>query len=156
MIVDKHKTIQEYLKNLSKYQCNFNIYNSSVVVVNITFPHGWTILESDDAEVRITQSETKTGEYFFYSDITVEFERLFKVIENIIEFNFDAINKKKLFTLKVDELVNLFDSNDLETLETLVFTFKKKKKVPKKRKEKVICLPAVIYNQETTKNDDIS
>jgi hypothetical protein len=64
----------------------------------------------------------------------IGFDKVFDAIEYNITFNEEAQAKVSLLKQKIEELKDLFESEDIEILKTLEFKYKKKKtKTPKKQ-----------------------
>ena len=85
--------------------------------------------------------------WFYYAQAdTVDMEMIFDLIEETIEMNESVRLKIELLKSKVEELKVLFDTEPLNKLERLEFTFKpeigekskSKRKYNKKKKEDVV------------------
>jgi hypothetical protein len=68
----------------------------------------------------------------------VGFDKVFDAIEYNIQFNQEAQAKVNLLRTKVEELKTIFETEDIETLKTLEFKYKQKKKPKTNKKNKDI------------------
>lgn len=117
---------QEKIINLSEYKLGFNIYNG-YTIINITYPKEWSVIKPDNKDITFAQDEVHTETYFYSAPITCDMSVIFNCIEATIEFNKEMEKKIALFQEKQKELQNIFIEESYETLESLTFSFKKKK-----------------------------
>lgn len=137
--------LQEKIIGLSEYKLGFNIYNG-YTIISITFPKEWSVIKPDSKDITFAQDEVKTDTYFYSAPITCDMSIIFDSIEATIIFNNEMERKIELFQEKQKELQNLFIEESYETLETLTFSFKKKKEkknnkkthIPKEEKVNVV------------------
>lgn len=121
--------IKERIKKLGIYFDNLNISSeNNIIYVHVKFPKGWGCSEvtEHNFNVKCVQDEIP-GYFYFYADIEVGFDKVFDSIEYNIQFNEEAQAKVELLKIKVEELKNIFEEEDIETLKTLEFKVKKKK-----------------------------
>jgi hypothetical protein len=117
--------LEEKLKELSRFDIGFEI-KQGFYHVFLKFKDGWEIIPSDNEYVQ-TVSKNGVCHYVAKTDY-VMIEDLFKAIDATIDYNEEIEKKIELFTLKTNELREIFAIEDLETLETIQFKYKKKKK----------------------------
>lgn len=127
--------LNERIERTKPYFLQFNVIaEEDAIYVVARFPQNWTI--PDRAALKNTYkvetapmnngicfaTETKNGE-----------ECVFDALDYVINFNKCVAERKELLIAKVNELKNLFATEDLEKLKTLTFAFDKpKKKINKK------------------------
>lgn len=129
--------IKERIKKLGAYFNNLNISSeNNIIYVHVKFPKGWGCSEvtEHNFNVKCVQDEIP-GYFYFYADIEVGFDKVFDAIEYNIQFNEEAQIKVNLLRDKVEELKNIFEKENIETLKTLEFKVKKKKETKVKRKK---------------------
>jgi preprotein translocase subunit SecF len=129
--------IKERIKKLGTYFNNLNISSeNNIIYVHVKFPKGWGCSEvtEHNFNVKCVQDEIP-GYFYFYADIEVGFDKVFDSIEYNIQFNEEAQAKVELLKIKVEELKNIFEEEDIETLKTLEFKVKKKKETKVKKKK---------------------
>lgn len=127
--------IQDRLIKLAPYNPGFNLY-SGQIIIHVTYKPNWRVLESYDEAVKIARDDNNQYQYFYYASTETDFNRIFDVIDTTVKFNNEAELKRQLLVQKVNELQKLFESEDLEVLQTLEFKIKKKK--VRTKKEKVV------------------
>lgn len=130
--------IKERIKKLGAYFNNLNISSeNNIIYVHVKFPKGWGCSEvtEHNFNVKCVQDEIP-GYFYFYADIEVGFDKLFDAIEFNIKFNEEVQAKVELLKCKIEELKDLFEIEDIETLKTLEFKYKKKKEKNSKSKIK--------------------
>lgn len=118
--------VQDRLIKLSPYNPGFNLY-SGQIIIHVTYKPNWRILESYDEAVKIARDDNGQYTYFYYASSDTDFNRIFDVIDTTVKFNNEAELKRQLLVQKINELQTMFESEDLETLQTLEFKMKKKK-----------------------------
>ena len=119
--------LQDKIISLSEYKLGFNIY-SGHTIINITFPKEWSVIKPENDEITFAQDEVNTDVYFYSAPITFDMKHIFDSIESTIEFNKEMEKKIALFQEKQKELQSIFIDESYETLQTLTFSFKKKRK----------------------------
>ena len=132
--------IQERIKNISEYFVGMQMSTEdNVVYVRTRFPDKWVISEllEDNFNVRGIQDK-KNNTQFFFTNIENGFDVVFDAIDFTIQMNKSALERLELFKEKVEELKELFDSEEIEKLRRLEFTFKKQEKKSRKKKVAVV------------------
>lgn len=128
--------IQDRIKNISEYFIGMQMSTEdNVVYVRTRFPEKWVISEllEDNFKVRGIQDK-KNNTQFFFTGIENGFDAVFDAIDFTIQMNKSALERLDLFKEKVEELKELFDSEDIEKLRRLEFVFKKPEKKQRKKK----------------------
>ena len=130
--------IQERINNLGDYFKGMQVSSENgIIYVTVAFPRGWACSEvtEHNFNVKAVQDENP-GVFFFFTDMTVGFDKIFDAIEYNIKFNEEAQAKVNLLREKIEELRNIFETEDINVLKTLEFKYKKKTiKTPKPKKE---------------------
>lgn len=127
--------IQDRLLKLAPYNPGFNLF-SGQIIIHVTYKPNWRVLDSYDEAVKIARDDNNQFQYYYYASTETDFNRIFDVIDTTVKFNNEAELKRQLLVQKVNELQKLFESEDLEILQTLEFKIKKKK--ARVKKEKVV------------------
>lgn len=127
--------IQDRLLKLAPYNPGFNLF-SGQIIIHVTYKPNWRVLDSYDESVKIARDDNNQFQYYYYASTETDFNRIFDVIDTTVKFNNEAELKRQLLVQKVNELQKLFESEDLEVLQTLEFKIKKKK--VRAKKEKVV------------------
>lgn len=125
-------TLNEQLMSLKAYSVGFNIYEGTVVV-NVTYPNGWGIINPNVDDIKMFSEE---GKYYYCISIDKDINSIFELIDATIEHNKELEAKVALFNNKINELKQLFIDESYETLLGLTFNFKKKRKYSKKNEKK--------------------
>lgn len=100
--------------------------------VRICMPENWAVYEQKTDEFTITPTpviENNTKKMMFVGSPEAKIIDIMNFAYKVILNNLENEKKKELFKTRVQELVNIFDNNQLSTLETLVFSFEKPKPV---------------------------
>ena len=129
--------INDRIKNISEYFVSMNVAaENGIIYVLVNFPQRWACSELTEYNFNVTavRAETPTSFYFFTS-MENGFDKVFDAIEYNINFNKEAQIKVSLLKEKIDELKDIFENEDIETLKTLEFKYKKKKIKNTKKKE---------------------
>jgi hypothetical protein len=122
-------SIKERIENIKEYFDEMQIITVDgvqVIYVLVTFPNGWIIDPTLEAEYNITIGEGRiNGEYFFSTEMANGEEVLFNAINKNIKKMKAAIERAELLKAKTAELKDIFtnEDNSLEYLRTLNFTF---------------------------------
>ena len=127
-------TLNEQLMSLKAYSVGFNIYEGTVVV-NVTYPNGWGIINPNVDDIKMFAEE---GKHYYCISIDKDINSIFELIDATIEHNKELEAKVALFNSKINELKQLFIDEGYETLLGLTFNFKKKRKYAKKSEKKEI------------------
>tara|TARA_R110002050_G_scaffold34397_1_gene86775 strand:+ start:14243 stop:14941 length:699 start_codon:yes stop_codon:yes gene_type:complete len=114
--------IQDRLNILKPYIVGIR-YLEGIQIVDAMFKEGWTVPDSDIIKKELV--DEPKNYYMFYSqdNDNVTVDTLLDYVEAIININIERENKFQLLKVKVDELKELFKTNELNKLETLRFTF---------------------------------
>jgi cysteinyl-tRNA synthetase len=98
---------------------------------DVQFPKTWKILKKYVNEEKVLQQESKNTEerlFSFISEINEDVVNLtIDNIKNIISYNLELEMKEKLFDDKVNELKNIFEKQNLNSLKNLQFQIPKNK-----------------------------
>lgn len=130
--------LQDKLIELAPYNVGCKIMDG-YFLITIVFKPKWTIIDVEDPKIECgLQGDT----YCYCAPVEGDYiDKVFEVIDETIQYNLDLQKKVELFQAKIKELQQIFAEQDLETLETIEFTFKKPKrkyvKTTKKDKKKV-------------------
>lgn len=127
--------LQEKIINLSEYKLGFNIYNG-YTIINITYPKDWSVIKPENEQITFANDEVNNNMYFYSAPITFDMSQIFDCIDATIEFNKEMERKIQLFQEKQKELQNIFAEESYEVLETLTFSYKKKRKIVKTQSNK--------------------
>lgn len=131
--------IKERIKKLGSYFVSMNLSaENGIIYILVSFPKGWAFSELTECNfnVRVVKNEIP-GQFYFFTDMEIGFEKLFNAIEYNIKFNEEAQIKVALLRDKIEELKDIFEKEDISTLKTLEFKLKKKVKNIKKTKTEV-------------------
>lgn len=132
--------IKERIKNLGTYFNSMNIAaENNIIYVLVNFPKGWGCSEVTEHNFGVKAvRDQNPGFFYFFADMEIGFDKVFDAIEYNIRFNEEAQAKVSLLRTKIDELKDIFEQEDIQTLETLEFKFKKKSlKTPKTKKQEI-------------------
>ncbi len=98
---------------------------------DVQFPDTWKLPKKFVEEDKVMEQECSVVGYrliSFVSEITeLGVEKNSQNIQNIIKYNLEREEKEKLFENKVQELKDMFDKQNLQSLQTLKFEIKKSK-----------------------------
>ena len=100
----------------------------SYLSFDVSFPTTWKLPKRFVDEDKVMEQTSKiNGERFFsfVSEISEEsVEKMSQNLKNIIKYNHDREEKERLFQNKVEELKNIFEKQDLNSLKGLNFELK--------------------------------
>lgn len=121
--------ITNRIENIRSYFHSMNVAaENGIIYVLVQFPKGWGCSEVTEHNFGVKTVRDDNPEFFyFFADLTVGFDKVFDAIEYNIRFNEEAQAKVNLLRSKIEELKNIFETEDIETLKTLSFQLKKKK-----------------------------
>lgn len=131
--------MQKRIDKIKEYFKELNI-SGNIIYITVVFPPKWAISEllEENFKVKVVPRQDGQGIYFF-TDLTNGFDKLFDAIDYTIEFNKQAQEKIELLMYKIEELKELFNNEDISTLKTLKFSYKKKNiTAPNKKKKKEV------------------
>lgn len=121
-ITERIETIREYFHSMNVAAENGIIY------VLVQFPKGWGCSEVTEHNFNVKAVRDENPEfYYFFANLSVGFDKVFDAIEYNIQFNLEAQAKVNLLRSKIDELRDIFEKEDIDTLKTLEFKYKQKK-----------------------------
>jgi hypothetical protein len=111
------KDIFQYLISVRKLK--------QYLTIDIEFPNHWKIPKRFVQEDKIVENDRVNDGYRFFSFVSELDERqLNKTVENIrniIDYNKEIEMKEKLLKQKIDELKRVFESENLDKLQSLKF-----------------------------------
>ena len=121
--------IKERIERIGKYFQDMNVASgNNIIYVRVMFPKGWGCSELTEYNYNVKAVPDEIpGYFYFFTDLANGFEKVFDAIDYNINFNEEAQAKVTLLREKIDELKNIFETEDIETLKTLEFKYKKKK-----------------------------
>lgn len=128
--------IKERIERLGTYFHSMNVAaENNIIYVRVQFPKGWGCSELTTYNFNVTAvTDEIPGYFYFFANMDIGFDKIFDAIEFNINFNEEAQTKVTLLREKIEELKNIFETEDINVLKTL--EFKLKKKVSKKNKVK--------------------
>jgi len=144
-IKDRIKRIGQYFRGMQVE----TIDNEQIVYVIVEFPPLWIVDETIPNKFKVSIAPGNDGnQYYFCASIEDGFDAVFDAIDYNIEKMVTAQERAMLLKAKVDELRKLFEDESiaLESLRTLDFTYKGK------RKDKKIMVPTV--EEKTNENEE--
>ena len=126
------------IKKLGTYFNSMNIEGENgIIYVRVCFPKGWGCSEVTEHNFNVKAVKDEIpGYFYFYTETESGFECIFDAIEYNIKFNQDAQDKVNLLRIKIEELKNIFEEEDISVLRTLEFKYRKKKEKNKKLDKK--------------------
>lgn len=121
-------SIGEQINKLSEYGISISVV-SGTMIISLSYPKNWTILNPDDKSTNILSEDGRT---YYWSNDGKTSENIFSLIKETIEHNKDIEKKSILFKEKIKELQNIFVNESYEELKNIEFKFKRKyKRKPK-------------------------
>lgn len=130
--------IKERIEKLGMYFHSMNVASeNNIIYVRVQFPKGWGCSELTEYNYKVKAVDDEIpGYFYFFADMEIGFDKVFDAIEYNIQFNEEAQAKVSLLREKIEELKNIFETEDINVLKTL--EFKLKKKIVKKNKNKEV------------------
>lgn len=120
------KNLQDRIKDNAQYFNGIEV-SEGYYIVKVTYPSKWGIYNSTDGLVQCVKSNKADNLYLYYGSMTeTSLDTIFDVIEETIKTNIEAALKVELMMKKIEELKELFSTETLERLNTLIFTFAEK------------------------------
>lgn len=115
--------IQDRITGLGSYFKSFNIIDGLAYAL-VKFPSGWKLPDEEmlGEEFSVSTQENSDGVYF-YIEMSEGVGRLFDAIDYTVSFNKAIEERLALFKECANKLKELFNTEDLEKLRTLEFTF---------------------------------
>lgn len=108
--------------------------------VRICMPENWVVYEEKTNEFTITPKvviDNNIRKMMFIGSPEAKIIDIMNFAYKVIIGNLENEKKKQLFQIRVKELGNIFDNNELSKLETLIFSFEKTKKSKKETKSTI-------------------
>ena len=149
--------IQEKIDRLGEYFIGFNIGSTKegqqIVYLEVSFPQGWGIsnLLKDKFGVTATKGNRQGSYYLFAPLLDSGIDSVFDAAEFNIKANEETQEKKNFLAEKIAELQKIVTEEDMATLRTLEFKYKKKQTAAKGVKPK-----KEENNEETTDDNDMA
>ena len=149
--------IKERIEKLGSYFVSMNLSaENGIIYVLVNFPKSWGCSEVTEYNFNVKSvKDDAPGYVYFFADMEVGFDKIFDAIEYNITFNQDAEAKVNLLKEKIEELKDIFENEDIDTLKTLEFKLKKKKNTKIKKKstnEKNGCVESCTKSIENSNN----
>lgn len=121
--------LNERIENTKPYFQQFNVIaEEDAIYVVARFPQNWTI--PDRAALKSTykvETAPMSNGICFATETANGADCVFDALDYVIKFNKCVAERKELLLAKVNELKNLFATEDLEKLKSLTFVFEKQK-----------------------------
>lgn len=151
MLEKKIKLLGEYFDGMFRLPQEYN-------GVRVVIPSTWKAYPKETEEYTIEPniSEVINNDYVKMTFIGTPKATINDIMDftyKIITDNLENEKKKEFFQIKLKELAELFDSNQLSKLETLVFKFEKPKK--NKKNEVNIDEKSIISNVESISDKNV-
>lgn len=124
-------SIKQRIENIKEYFKEMQIVTidgEQVIYVIVNFPYGWVIDELLETKFQVTVQEGEyPNEFYFATNIDNGENKVFDAIEYNIEKMKDAIERAQLLKMKIAELKDIFQNENitLSELRTLKFTWDK-------------------------------
>ena len=129
-------SINDKIASLKGYFKGMNVAEG-FVYVTVEFPEGWFINDDLCAHYEVRAAKEKNdGTYYFFTSLGIGFDAVFDAILETIKYNEVSALKKSLFLEKINELQKIFETETLETLNTIEFKYTQQKKKSSKKNNK--------------------
>lgn len=112
--------ISERIKRIRGYFRFLNVTEDASYIL-VSFPDTWEVPNSMD-DGAIQTKRDKQG-YYFAIDGSDDIDTLFESIESVIEYNKDMEQKAELLIKKIQELKEIFETEELDKLNKMEFSF---------------------------------
>lgn len=153
--------LNKNIESIKEYFVTFNV-TEGVAYILVKFPKGWVVEKENNGLPIESVADSETGGYYFMTDIANGTDMLFDSVKNIISLNREIEDKKQLFSVKLQELKNLFSEKTLDELKSLKFTInapweKESAKEQKndKKKDKSAQVPTENKTEETPEKETV-
>lgn len=120
------ESLQNRFISFEKLSPSIEFYGGKTIV-SVIYRNGWRVLKSNNEKIKIAGDEENEMKYFYYADADIDINLIFDEIENTIKFNSEIEDKKNLLIEKINELKEIFETEDLSVLKTITFKYKKKR-----------------------------
>jgi|ERR1035437_8687607 hypothetical protein len=148
MLEDKIVKLDTYLDSWFRNEHGNN-------AIRVLIPETWVIYGKKNDEYSITAKKVRHNgavKAQFDGSDNLSLEDIMEFAIQVIMNNIENESKKNLFQVKLKELADIFDANQLAMLENLVFKFEKPKKEKKTKgdieEEKIEEVPEEIETEE--------
>lgn len=119
-------SLQNRFISFEKLSPSIEFYGGKTIV-SVIYRNGWRVLKSNNEKIKIAGDEENDMKYFYYADADIDINLIFDEIESTIKFNSEIEDKKNLLIEKINELKEIFETEDLSVLKTITFKYKKKR-----------------------------
>jgi len=155
--------LEKKIEELGEYFDGILKLKDKHTAVRVIIPENWKIYNKDNGSglIRAVKvADNNITKVLFIGNDEVKLTDIMDFAKQVIMNNIENEVKKELFQTKVTELAEIFDNNQLSTLENLVFKFEKPKKLKSSKTEDVDLFiektPAEEQSKsEATKHDKI-
>lgn len=121
------KRIEKISQYFAGMQVSRDGEGNNVIYVSVVFPANWVIAPdiTEKFNVTVVEGNNCSGEYYFGSDMSVGFSKVFDAIDYNIEKMKNAQERAELMKKKIAELQSLFRNEDIpiEKLRSLRFEY---------------------------------
>ncbi|MBP5458545.1 MAG: hypothetical protein J6Y37_18800 [Paludibacteraceae bacterium] len=118
--------IQDRLRSLSEFNVTFNVADGKFVI-RVKYKAGWTVVSPTDETVGFYSDDKDSMTFYYVLPVSRDMSDILDAIDETVSYNRDLEEKVELLKTKVVELRQIFEVEDIETLKTLTFKFKRKK-----------------------------
>lgn len=143
------KRIEKISQYFAGMQVSRDGEGNNVIYVSVVFPNNWVIAPDipEKFNVTVLEGNNSSGEYYFGSDMSVGFSKVFDAIDYNIEKMKNAQERAELMKKKIAELQSLFrDENiPIEKLRRLTFEYNGNSQIP--------ITPPAIIKEETVSTE---
>lgn len=140
-------SIKQRIENIKEYFKEMQIVTidgEQVIYVIVNFPYGWVIDELLETKFQVTVQEGEyPTEFYFATNIDNGENKVFDAIEYNIEKMKDAIERAQLLKVKIAELKDIFQNENitLPELRSLRFKWDKTMLITEPNEESAIIIP---------------
>ena len=124
-------TLQERITSLSEYDISLETYNGNFIVT-IRYKKEWKINTPSDETIIFSKDKSDESVCYYAVPITGDIEKIFNEIDIVVQRNKEMEEKVVLYKEMREKMKELFRKEDIQTLRTLEFKFKKQKNKGKK------------------------
>ena len=112
----------QFVDKVSKYLKSVRILKN-YVSFDMLLPESWSILKSPQV-VEVIKTDDNRVISFVCENKTEYIDTLEKYLDGVVKVNVEKEEKERLFQNKVEELKNIFEKQDLNSLKGLNFELK--------------------------------
>lgn len=150
------KRIEKISQYFAGMQVSRDGEGNNVIYVSVVFPNNWVIAPDipEKFNVTVVEGNNCSGEYYFGSDMSEGFSKVFDAIDYNIEKMKNAQERAELMKKKIAELQSLFRNEDIpiEKLRRLTFEYNENSQIaitpPPIIKEETVSTEASIETPE--------